>query len=168
MRAFLALLLALSAATIASAAWRPATQSELKSLIPPRAPVVKEHIETEFRTASAIVNGKGQYVGGAVLITEGYAAAGKYSIFLITQVPLHVEGLLLAVGEYAIGWARHGNDALTVKFYVAQSGTFVGQVEAPRMNRKGRIDSFRIYPPDGKDVIEIGRFGMKYKIPSHF
>ncbi|HEX7360648.1 MAG TPA: hypothetical protein VF283_09165 [Bryobacteraceae bacterium] len=165
MKAFLALLLALAAGTIASAEWRPATQSELKSFIPPRAPVVKEHIETEFRTASAITNGQGKYVGGAVLITEGYAAAGKYSIFLITQVPLHVEGLRLPVGEYAIGWARHGNDALTVKFYIAQSGKFVGQVEAARMNRKGRIDSFRIYPPGGKDVIEIGRFGMQYKVP---
>lgn len=168
MKAFLALLLALTTSTIAAAAWRPATSSELKSFIPPRAPVVKEHIETEFRTASAITNGQGKYVGGAVLITEGYAAAGKYSIFLITQVPLLVEGLRLPVGEYAIGWARHGNDALTVKFYVAQSGKFVGQVEAARMNRKGRIDSFRIYPPGGKDVIEIGRFGMKYKVPSQF
>ncbi|MGH9581636.1 MAG: hypothetical protein ACRD4O_01720 [Bryobacteraceae bacterium] len=165
MKLFSALSLALLAASIVSAAWRPATESELKSLIPARAPVVKEHIETEFRTASAITNGEGQYVGGAVLITEGYAAEGKYSIFLITQVPLRVENLSLPDGEYAIGWQRHGDDALTVKFYEAQSGKFLGQVEAPRMNRKGRIDSFRIYPPGAKDVIEIGRFGMHYKVP---
>lgn len=165
MKLFLALGMALFITNVApAAAWRPATQSELKTLIPARAPVVKEHIETEFRTASAITNGKGKYVGGAVLITEGYAAAGKYSIFLITQVPIRIESLFLPSGEYAIGWARDGNDALAVKFYESLSGKFVGQVEALRINRKGRIDSFRIYPPDGKDVIEIGRFGMRYKI----
>lgn len=165
MKSFFALSLALLIGTVASAAtWRQATQSELKTLIPARAPVVKEHIETEFRTASAITNGQGKYVGGAVLITEGYAAAGKYSIFLITQVPIRIESLFLPSGEYAVGWARHGNDALTVKFYESLSGKFVGQVEALRMNRKGRIDSFRIYPPGGKNVIEIGRFGMRYKV----
>lgn len=168
MKFFSAISLALLTATIASAAWRPATESELKAFIPARAPVVKEHIETEFRTASAITDGKGKYVGGAVLITEGYAAEGKYSIFLITQVPLRVENLSLPVGEYAIGWQRHGDNALSIKFYQAQSGKFLGAVEARRMSLKGRIDSFRIYPPGGKDVIEIGRFGMSYKVPSQF
>jgi hypothetical protein len=157
--------LALLAGTIASAAWRPATENELKSLIPARAPVVTEHIETEFRTASAITDGKGRYVGGVVLITEGYAAEGKYSIFLITQVPLTIESLALRKGEYAIGWQRQNDDALLVKFYEAQSGKFLGQVEAHRMSRKGRIESFRISPPSEKPVIEIGRFGMRYKLP---
>jgi hypothetical protein len=158
--------LALLAGTIASATtWRPATESELKSLIPARAPVVKEHIETEFRTASAITNGKGDYVGGVVLITEGYAAEGKYSIFLITQVPLKIEDLMLRKGEYAIGWQRQNDNSLLVKFYEAQSGKFIGQVQAQRMSRKGRIESFRISPPNEKPAIEIGRFGMRYKLP---
>lgn len=164
-----AVCLGLLAVMLASAAtWRTATESELKAFIPARAPVVKEHIETEFRTASAITDGKGKFIGGAVLITEGYAAQGKYSIFLIAQVPLRVENLSLPEGEYAIGWQRHGDDALLVKFYEAQSGKFIGQVIAPRMNRKGRIDSFRIYPPNSRDVIEVGRFGMHYKVPSQF
>lgn len=168
MKFFSAVALALLTASVASASWRVATESELKALIPARAPVVKEHIETEFRTASAITNGKGKYIGGVVLITEGYAAQGKYSIFLIAQVPFRIESLPLPEGEYAIGWERHGDDALLVKFYAAQSGKFIGQVVAPRMNRKGRIDSFRIYPPGTRNVIEVGRFGMHYEVPSQF
>lgn len=166
MKFFSAILLgALAVATASAASWRPATESELKAFIPARAPVVKEHIETEFRTASAITDGKGNYIGGVVLITEGYAAEGKYSIFFIAQVPVKVETLSLREGEYAIGWERDGEDALLVKFYEAQSGKFIGQVQAQRMNHKGRIESFRIYPPNDKAVIEIGRFGMKYTLP---
>ena len=39
-------------------AWRQATDAELASLLPARAPVEKEHIETEMRTASGIVTAK--------------------------------------------------------------------------------------------------------------
>ena len=39
--------------------WRQATDAELASLLPARAPVEKEHIETEMRTASGIVNSRG-------------------------------------------------------------------------------------------------------------
>jgi NADPH-dependent glutamate synthase beta subunit-like oxidoreductase len=57
--------------------WRQATVSELASVLPSRAQVVNEHIETEMRTASGIVNSRGQYIAGVVLLTAGYSADGK-------------------------------------------------------------------------------------------
>ena len=47
-------------ATAQKQAWRQATDAELASLLPARAPVEKEHIETELRTASGIVDSKGR------------------------------------------------------------------------------------------------------------
>ena len=144
--------------------WRAANDSELKTLIPARAPVEKEHIETEFRTASGITDGKGKYIAGVVLITAGYAAEGKYTNFFITQVPIKVGDLALRAGEYVFGWRRKNDDALDVKFYDAQSGKLLGDVEARRLNRLGKIESFRIAPPGEKAVIQIGRFGMNYEL----
>jgi hypothetical protein len=69
-------------------AWRQATDAELASLLPARAPVEKEHIETEMRTASGIVNSRGHFIAGVVLITAGYSADGKYSHYLIVQAPV--------------------------------------------------------------------------------
>ncbi len=59
--------------------WRSATTEELKAVLPLRAPVEKERIETEMRTASGIVNSHGKVIAGVVLITAGYPADGKYS-----------------------------------------------------------------------------------------
>jgi hypothetical protein len=164
MRLFAALALIQLTAVVAPAAWRPATQAELKQIIPARAPVEKERIETEFRTASAITDGNGKFVAGVVLITAGYAAEGKYSNYFVTQVPIHVGDLSLDPGEYVFGWRRKDDDTLTVKFYVAESGKFLGDVEAQRQNRVGPIESFRIVPPTEKAVIRIGRFGMSYSL----
>ena len=72
------------------AEWHPASDAELRSVIPARAPVVQERIETEMRSASGITNGHGKYIAGVVLITAGYSAEGKYSHFFLTQVPLKV------------------------------------------------------------------------------
>jgi hypothetical protein len=144
--------------------WRAATGIELRDIIPARAPVGKEHIETEFRTASAITDGKGEYVAGVNLITAGYAAEGKYSNFFITQVPLKIANLSLRPGEYVFGWRRQGDNALAVKFYEAASEKFVGIVEARRTARVGRIESFRILPPDERAAVQIGRFAMNYEI----
>ena len=86
--------------------WRQATDAELASLLPARAPVEKEHIETEMRTASGIVNARGRFVAGVVLLTAGYSADGKYSHYLVVQVPVKIGGILLKPGEYVIGWNR--------------------------------------------------------------
>jgi len=152
------------AALPAATDWRVATSSELKNLIPVRASVEKEHIETEFRTASGITDGKGKFVAGVVLITAGYAAEGKYSNFLLVQVPIKVGELALTSGDYVFGWHRKDEDTLNVKFYDAHSGKFLGDVEARRLSRVGRIESFRISPPKEKPSIQIGRFGMSYAL----
>ncbi|MFP5206900.1 MAG: hypothetical protein ACLGSH_16230, partial [Acidobacteriota bacterium] len=68
--------------------WRQATSAELASVLPSRAPVGDEHIETEMRTASGIVDNRGRYIAGVVMITAGYSADGKYSHYLIVQAPL--------------------------------------------------------------------------------
>lgn len=143
--------------------WRPATEKELSNLLPARAPVEKERIETEMRTASGISNGSGTFVAGVVLITAGYSADGKYSHFLVTQTPLEIGPLALPPGEYVFGYRRSG-DVLSVSFYEASSGKELGKVEARLEQRKGRIQSFRISPPSERGVIELGRFVMPYKI----
>lgn len=149
---------------MASGTWRSASEKELRDLIPARAPVEKERIETEFRTASGITNGNRKYIAGVVLITAGYAAEGKYSNFFIAQVPVKVGSLALTAGNYVFGWSRHGDDSLEVRFYDAETGKPLGTVEALRISRVGRIESFHISPPGEKPQIQIGRFAMSYAI----
>ena len=81
---------AMPAALAQKAAWRQATDAELAALLPARAPVEKEHIETEMRTASGITDGKGHFIAGVVLITAGYSADGKYSHYLVVQSPIKI------------------------------------------------------------------------------
>lgn len=155
--------LACSAQQAARASWRPASASELKALLPARAPVVQERIETEMRTASGITNGKGKYVAGVVLITAGYSADGKYSHFFLTQVPLHIGDFDLPPGSYLIGW-DHQDDALDIRFYEATSGRQLGSVLARLNPSIKRVESFRIWPPADRSVIQIGRFTFAYQI----
>src|SRR3954452_11338863 len=82
-------------AAAGQARWRAATKDELRSVIPARAPVIKENIETEFRTASGVTDGRGRFIAGVVMITAGYSAEGKYSHFFVTQAPLRLGGLEL-------------------------------------------------------------------------
>lgn len=146
-----------------AANWRAATEAELKEVIPPRAPVGSERIETEFRTASGITNGKGQFIAGVVLITAGYSADGKYSHFLLVQVPVEVGKMRLKPGNYVFGW-RHQDDALHVMFYEAQSGKFLGAVDAQRNSKIGKIESFHLFPPGDKSIVQIGRFAFPYRL----
>ena len=145
--------------------WRQATGAELASVLPSRAQVINEHIETEMRTASGIVNDRGQFVAGVVLLTAGYSADGKYSHYLIVQVPLRFPGFALTPGNYLLGWTRAGaEDALTVHFNVAATGKLVGTVKAKRIKGPGRVESIHIWPPQTLSVIQIGRFGIPYKL----
>jgi hypothetical protein len=143
--------------------WRPATEEELKNIIPARAPVEKERIETEFRTASGVIGPNGKYLAGVVLITAGYSAEGKYSHFVTTGVPVKIGNFSLRPGEYVFG-SRHDGDGLAVKFYEAQSGRYVGTVDATRQSRIGKIESFHIAPSGDHGIIEIGRFGFVYQV----
>ncbi len=158
----------LPASLYAQTQWRAATEDELKTVIPARAPVISERIETEFRTASGITDGKGHFVAGVVMITAGYSAEGKYSHFFLTQVPIRVGSLQLPAGEYVFGWTR-SQDALRVSFYQASTGKPLGQVDATRSPSVTRVESFRIWPPhsagdEPKSIIQIGRFAFPYTL----
>ncbi|HZP04727.1 MAG TPA: hypothetical protein VFB43_07500 [Terracidiphilus sp.] len=146
-------------------AWRQATQAELSSILPSRAPVIHEHIETEMRTASGIVDEHGRVIAGVVLITAGYSADGKYSHYLIVQAPVRVGGVALAPGEYVFGWTRSENgDSLRVHFNQAATGALVGTTDAHWIAGSARIESLHIWPPQEKGMIQIGRFGIPYKL----
>jgi hypothetical protein len=148
--------------------WRAATPDELKSIIPARAPVISERIETEFRTASGISDGSGHFIAGVVMITAGYSAEGKYSNYFLVQAPMRVGSIDLSPGEYVFGWTR-SPDALKVSFYQAATGKPVGQIDAERNPVITRVESFRIWPPHGTgsephSVIQIGRFSFPYTL----
>ena len=145
--------------------WRQATDAELASLLPARAPVEKEHIETEMRTASGIVNAKGRYIAGVVLLTAGYSADGKYSHYLIVQAPVTIGGVVLKPGEYVFGWDRaKSGDSLRVRFHIAATGALVGTADAHRMAGSPRVESLHIWPPSDKGVMQIGRFAIAYEV----
>ena len=145
--------------------WRQATDAELTTLLPARAPVEKEHIETEMRTASGIVNAHGHYIAGVVLLTAGYSADGKYSHYLLVQAPIKVGGIALKPGEYAFGWTRgQDGETLSVHFHEAETGTLVGTTDAHRIVGSSRVESLHIWPPNEKAMIQIGRFSIPYEI----
>lgn len=144
--------------------WRPATEKELATIIPERAPVISERIETELRTASAVVDGRGHAIAAAVLITAGYSANGKYSIFLMTQVPLRIGGRVIPPGRYLLGWKR-GEDALEVTLSEAMSGNPLLTVEAKQSSETiHRVEPIHIWPPQDNSVIQLGRFTIPYSI----
>lgn len=145
--------------------WRRMTEDELRAVVPERAPVVKERIETELRTAAGITDGSGHYIFGVVIITAGYEAEGKYTHFFKTQVPIRIGDLDLSPGEYVFGYQRLAVDALRVVFYRATDGGQIGAVRATVENRRGAIYSFYIEPPiGGRGKIKIGRFGFDYSL----
>jgi hypothetical protein len=145
--------------------WRAATEPELRKLIPVRAPVAKENIETEFRTASGVTDGRGKFIAGVVMITAGYSAEGKYSHFFITQASLKIGTMSLPAGEYVFGYQRINNDAIRVTFYRASSGEDIGTAEAHVNRKSSMVRSLLISPPtDGRGSIQIGRFVFEYRL----
>ncbi|HEU4766135.1 MAG TPA: hypothetical protein VFS77_02145 [Pyrinomonadaceae bacterium] len=163
--AFLLLLLTWTASFGDPAGWRTASESELRKVIPARAAVIKENIETEFRTASGVTNGQGKYIAGVVMITAGYSAEGKYSHFFIAQVPMQVGDFSLEPGEYVFGYKRKTPDSITVTFYRASSGDQVGEVEAFRNKKSSMVRTLLIQPAaGGKGTIQIGRFIFDYRL----
>ena len=144
--------------------WHQSTDEELKAVIPARAPVISERIETEARTASGITDNKGHIVAGVLLITAGYSANGKYSYFLLTQAPLKIADKLLPSGNYLIGWTRSENE-LYVTLSDAATGKPEAEVTATRNPEIHRVESFHIAPPNGMSAIQLGRFSFPYAIP---
>jgi hypothetical protein len=144
-------------------AWHQASDAELGSLLPARAPVIKEHIETEMRTASGIVDSHGHYIAGVVLITAGYSAEGKYSHFLVVQSPIKVGSIELKPGEYVFGYT-HAGDLLNVHFNEASTGSLVGSVDAHLVPSIKGVTNLHIWPPSSREIIQIGRFGIPYEL----
>src|SRR5580765_6044456 len=144
--------------------WRSATRAELKRVIPARAAVIKENIETELRTASGVTDGQGKFIAGVVMITAGYSAEGKYSHFFITQVPIKMGDLNLQSGEYVFGYQRKNNEAIDITFYGASSGESLGSVEA-HVNRKSSMVRSLLISPASRDkgTIQVGRFVFEYQ-----
>lgn len=143
--------------------WRAATSTELENTLPARAPVVKERIETEMRTASGIVNAEGKMIAGVVLITAGYSAEGKYSHYFLAQAPITVGGISLPAGTYVFGWQRE-SDGLAVKFYDAATGAEQGTVVAQHLPVGTPVESFRLWPPSEHPWLQIGRFAISYSL----
>lgn len=170
LRAFLSSAMLFAACADAGAAayrarWRGATAQELQSVLPARAPVIKENIETEFRTASGATDGRGKFIAGVVMITAGYSAEGKYSHFLITQVPLRVGNFQLAPGQYVFGYRRTGDETIRVSFYRAATGEQVGETDAHRNRKSSMVRSLLINPPvAGRANIQVGRFIFEYRV----
>lgn len=144
--------------------WRSATPDELRASIPARAPVISERIETEMRTASGIVDNHGHILAGVVLITAGYSANGKYSDYLISQVPLRIGDRTLPAGAYLIGWTR-SSEELLVTISEAATGKPLLDVPATRNASIHRVESFRIWPPSPHGMIQLGRFTIDYSLP---
>lgn len=139
-------------------------EAELRKAVPEKAPVIKESIETEFRTASGITNGKNQ-IFGVVIITAGYEAEGKYTHFLKTQSKMRIGELVLEPNEYIFGYQRIDAETLRVMFYRATDGELVGATKAKVERTKGAIYSFLITPPvAAAGKIFIGRFTFDYSL----
>ncbi len=154
----------LASQTPRSTGWRSATSEELRAVIPARAPVISERIETEMRTASGVIDAHGHTIAGVVLITAGYSANGKYSDFLITQVPMKIGDRTLPSGSYLIGWTR-SSDQLLVTISEATTGTALVELPALRNAAIHRVESFRVWPPSVHGMIQLGRFTIDYAVP---
>lgn len=147
------------------AGWRIASEPELRKVIPARAPVIKENIETEFRTASGVTDGRGKFIAGVVMITAGYSAEGKYSHFFVSQVPMKIGEFSLEPGEYVFGYQRKTPDSITVTFHRASSGDAIGEVEAFRNRKSSMVRALLIQPATGgRGTIQVGRFVFDYHV----
>ncbi|MGA8940459.1 MAG: hypothetical protein WB439_14960 [Acidobacteriaceae bacterium] len=144
--------------------WHAATPAELAAVLPARAQVEKEHIETEMPTATGVIDSHGRVVAAVVLITAGYAANGKYYYYLLAQAPIRIgEDITLQPGTYAIGWTR-ATDGLLVHVYEAETGVPRGTVTAHPINQPLPIVPVKIWPPEERSVIQIGRFALPYSL----
>ena len=142
--------------------WRAATPSELQAVLPDRATVEKERIETEMRSATGVIDGRGKVVAAVVLITAGYSANGKYSHYLLLQAPVKIGAdIQLAAGSYVLGWTRE-TDGLLVHIYEAETGVERGTITAHALTPPLPVVSIKVWPPAEHSIIQIGRFGLAY------
>ncbi|MEO6805826.1 MAG: hypothetical protein ABI286_10625 [Edaphobacter sp.] len=118
-----------------------------------------------MRTASGIINSQGKIIAGVVLITAGYSADGKYSHFFLVQSPITIGGVTLLPGSYVLGWNRV-SAGLMVHFYDATTGVERISAIARQMATGTRVEAFRIWPPEARPILQIGRFELPYSLPN--
>lgn len=147
----------------AHTSWRAATPAELDAALPSRALVGTERIETEMRTATGIVDGRGHMIAAVVLITAGYAADGKYSHYMLVQEPMTLADQKLPAGNYVVGWSRL-EDGLAVHIFDAVTGVERITVAAKPITGSHRVESFHIWPPAERSIIQIGRYMVPYAV----
>lgn len=147
----------------ARTSWRAATPAELEAAVPSRALVGTERIETEMRTATGIVDGRGHMIAAVVLITAGYAADGKYSHYMLVQEPITLADQKLPAGNYVVGWSRL-EDGLAVHIFDAVSAVERITVVAKPIAGSHRVESFHIWPPAERSMIQIGRYMVPYTV----
>ena len=155
------LVVAACVSAIAQNGWRAASERELAAAIPTRAPVVSERVETERTSMSGIVDKQGHAIAAAVLITAGYSAAGKYSDFMLTQVPIEVAGKHLPPGNYLLGWTRN-SDGLAVQVFTAADGKPVVDVVAKIDPELKKVEQIRVWAPAPAGKIQLGRFAFPF------
>ena len=143
--------------------WRAASAEELAAALPSRAQVGNERIETELRTATGIIDARGHMVAAVVLITAGYAADGKYSHYLLVQRPITLAEQPLTAGTYVVGWS-HTDNGLVVHIYDAASGAERRTVLAKPIPASHHVESFHIWPPADRSIIQIGRYMLPYTV----
>lgn len=143
--------------------WRAATPAELETVLPSRALVGTERIETEMRTATGIIDERGRIIAAVVLITAGYAADGKYSHYMLLQEPITLADQFLPAGNYVVGWSRV-EEGLAVHVFDAVSGSEKMTVVAKPIAGSHRVESFHIWPPAERPIIQIGRYMVPYAV----
>jgi hypothetical protein len=117
-----------------------------------------------MRTASGIINDRGQLIASVVLIIAGYAAEGKFShYFLIQHAVALGDKIELPPGAYVIGWTRTDN-GLMVHVFDAATVKERGVVLALPIAQPKRVEGFRIWPPNEQHYIQIGRYMLPYSI----
>jgi hypothetical protein len=116
-----------------------------------------------MRTATGIVDGRGHIIAAVVLITAGYAADGKYSHYMLVQEPIILADQNLPAGNYVVGWSRL-EEGLAVHIFDAVSGVERITVVAKPIAGSHRVESFHIWPPTERSIIQIGRYMVPYAV----
>ena len=76
---------------------------------------------------------------------------------------MEISGICFPRFHYVFGW-RGGDDGLLVTFYDALSGAARGSAMARPMPTGVRVESFHIWPPADRSILQIGRFQLPYTL----
>ncbi len=159
------LALAVLAAPIAVMAQEKATvlePAQLEKLIPPRVFYRGQITTTELRNSGGVKFADGYYLLASLVDTSGYsnAVAAKFQAYLITEVPIHVNGTQVGAGTYGIGFIAGDKFAVT-----DVGGHIVTTVDAStdsKLERPRPLEllaepgmSFRLY--EGRKYVELKR-----------